>query len=79
MEAVAAEPPKQQNSAVAMSSLSQTSAEMEAEANQKGYGRAYAAFGGGREGLEACAASECFLLQCGIISFIVLHDQDLCT
>jgi len=31
--------------------------ELQAEADAKGYGRLYAVFGGGREGLEACAAS----------------------
>ena len=60
MEAVAAEP-QQATEAVAVSSPSETSAEMEEEANKKGYGKAYAAFGGGREGLEACAASESLL------------------
>jgi hypothetical protein len=33
-------------------------AELEAEAASKGYGKLYATFGGGREGLEACAAVE---------------------
>ena len=39
---------------------------LEAEAASKGYGKMYAAFGGGREGLEACAASElpCSLPHC---------------
>lgn len=32
--------------------------ELQAEAAAKGYGRLYAVFGGGREGLEACAAGE---------------------
>ena len=68
MEAVGAEPPKQQNSAVALNSLSPSSAEMEAEANQKGYGRAYAAFGGGKEGLEACAASKYFVCSAAFSS-----------
>ena len=31
-------------------------AALEAEADQKGYGKLYAAFGGGTDGLEACAA-----------------------
>lgn len=60
MQAVAAEP-QQPTEAVAVSSLGETSAEMEEEANKKGYGRAYAAFGGGRDGLEACAASKSLL------------------
>lgn len=58
MEAVAAEPTEQATEAVQMSSPSETSAQMEEEANKKGYGKAYAAFGGGKEGLEACAASK---------------------
>ncbi len=29
---------------------------LEKEAGDKGYGKLYAAFGGGKEGLEACAA-----------------------
>lgn len=62
MEAVAAEP-QQPTEAVAVSSPGETSAEMEEEANKKGYGKAYAAFGGGRDGLEACAASKSLLSQ----------------
>ena len=58
MEEEAAEPPKQPKETVKLSSPSQDSAEMEEEASKKGYGKAYAAFGGGREGLEACAASK---------------------
>ena len=41
--------------------------QMDAEAASKGFGKAYAAFGGGREGLEACAASEHFVLTCHLI------------
>ena len=33
-----------------------------AEASAKGYGKLYAAFGGAREGLEACAAGEPWLV-----------------
>ena len=72
MEAVASEPAQQQP-AVAVDDSKQTTAELEEEAGRKGYGRAYAAFGGGKEGLEACAASKfltcCFLwaLCCGNI------------
>jgi hypothetical protein len=33
-------------------------ATLRAEGDAKGYGRMYAAMGGGREGLEACAAGE---------------------
>lgn len=62
MEEETAEPPKQAKEAVKLSSPSQNLAEMEAEASKKGYGKAYAAFGGGREGLEACAASKFVLL-----------------
>ena len=58
MEQETAEPPKQPTEAVKLSSPSQNLAEMEKEASKKGYGKAYAAFGGGREGLEACAASK---------------------
>ena len=58
MEAAAAEPLRQAEEAVGMSSPSQTTTEMDEEAGKKGYGKAYAAFGGGREGLEACAASK---------------------
>lgn len=57
MENVAAEP-KQARPAVAIKPTDEAVLQMEAEANSKGYGKAYAAFGGGREGLEACAASE---------------------
>ncbi len=32
--------------------------ELQAEGDAKGYGRMYAAMGGGREGLEACAAGD---------------------
>ncbi len=56
MESVAAEPPKQK-AAVAIKAPSQSASQMDEEAGKKGYGKAYAAFGGGREGLEACAAS----------------------
>lgn len=63
MEEETAEPPKQPKEAVKLSSPSQNSAEMEEEAGKKGYGKAYAAFGGGREGLEACAASKSTLSQ----------------
>ena len=37
----------------------------EKEAKYKGYGKFYAAFGGQKEGLEACAASEPELQCCG--------------
>lgn len=57
MEQEAAEAPQQPTEAVKLNSPDQTSTEMEEEAVKKGYGKAYAAFGGGREGLEACAAS----------------------
>lgn len=57
MEAVGAEPGRQQ-AAVAVHVADQTVFDMDEEASRKGYGKAYAAFGGGREGLEACAASE---------------------
>jgi hypothetical protein len=33
-----------------------TPKELQEEADKLGYGRLYAVFGGGREGLEACAA-----------------------
>lgn len=62
MEEEAADPPQQPTEAVKISSPDQTSSEMEEEAVKKGYGKAYAAFGGGREGLEACAASRPSLL-----------------
>ena len=58
MEKMGAEP-AQETAAVTLSSPSQSASEMEQEANAKGYGKAYAAFGGGRDGLEACAASKC--------------------
>ena len=35
--------------------------ELRAEGDAKGYGRMYAAMGGGREGLEACAAGDALL------------------
>ena len=57
MEAVASETAEQQP-AVSVNESKQTTAELEEEASKKGYGRAYAAFGGGKEGLEACAASK---------------------
>lgn len=57
MEEEAAEALQQPTEAVKLDSPDQTSTEMEEEAVKKGYGKAYAAFGGGREGLEACAAS----------------------
>ncbi|KAL3138383.1 hypothetical protein ABBQ32_006185 [Trebouxia sp. C0010 RCD-2024] len=69
MQAVAAEP-QQPTEAVAVSSLGETSAEMEEEANKKGYGRAYAAFGGGRDGLEACAAIDA-LCELGAIDTLL--------
>ena len=59
MEAVAAEPAQQQQAAVGVSRVQPPSAELQEEGAKKGYGQAYAAFGGGREGLEACAASKC--------------------
>ena len=37
--------------------------ELQDEADKRGYGGLYAVFGGGQEGLEACAASES--LECG--------------
>lgn len=58
MESVGAEPARQQKAAVAIRAASQSAFQMDEEANQKGYGKAYAAFGGGREGLEACSASK---------------------
>lgn len=58
MESVGSEPAEQQKAAVVVATPSQSSSEMDEEANKKGYGKAYAAFGGGREGLEACAASK---------------------
>ena len=63
MEAVGAEPSKQQNAGVAISAASQSASQMDEEASQKGYGKAYAAFNGGREGLEACAASKTHLFS----------------
>ena len=38
---------------------------LEKEAREQGYGKLYAAFGGGREGLEACAAGEASMLGAG--------------
>ena len=38
---------------------------LRAEGDAKGYGRMYAAMGGGREGLEACAAGEHWVTQRG--------------
>lgn len=81
MEEETAESPKQRKEAVKLSSPSQSSAEMEEEAGKKGYGKAYAAFGGGREGLEACAASKSTLsliplsnpMQCAKSSCLVLN------
>lgn len=60
MEAVASEPPSKP--LVAVRPTDAAVVEMDAEAASKGYGKAYAAFGGSREGLEACAASESHLL-----------------
>ena len=57
MEAVASEPTSSKP-AVAVRPTDAAVLEMDAEAASKGYGKAFAAFGGGREGLEACAASE---------------------
>ena len=57
MEAVAAEP-RLAKPAVAIKPSDEAVVQMEAEAASKGYGKAYAAFGGGKEGLEACAACE---------------------
>ncbi len=68
MEAVGAEPSKQQNAGVAISAASQSASQMDEEASQKGYGKAYAAFNGGREGLEACAASKTHLISSHLIS-----------
>jgi len=68
MEAVGAEPAKQQSAGVAISAAIQSAAQMDAEAGQKGYGKAYAAFKGGREGLEACAASKTHLISSHLTS-----------
>jgi len=68
MEAVGAEPGKQQSAGVVISAAIQSASQMDAEASQKGYGKAYAAFKGGREGLEACAASKPDLISSYLIS-----------
>ena len=44
--------------AAAAAPLPASLAELESEAKAKGYGKLYAAMGGGREGLEACVAVE---------------------
>lgn len=56
MEAVASEPASKPMVAVRPTDAAMLA--MDADAASKGYGKAYAAFGGGREGLEACTASE---------------------
>ena len=68
MEAVGAEPAKQHSAGVAISTAIQSASQMDAEASQKGYGKAYAAFKGGREGLEACAASKTHLISSHLCS-----------
>lgn len=42
-------------------------AELRAEGDAKGYGRMYAAMGGGKKGLEACAAGERRCMQCAFM------------
>ena len=68
MEAVGSEPAKYQSAGVAISAAIQSASQMDAEASQKGYGKAYAAFKGGREGLEACAASKTHLVSSHLTS-----------
>ncbi|KAL0038670.1 hypothetical protein WJX79_002562 [Trebouxia sp. C0005] len=70
MEAVGAEPAKQHSAGVAISTAIQSASQMDAEASQKGYGKAYAAFKGGREGLEACAAIDA-LCELGAIDTLL--------
>ncbi|KAL0051060.1 hypothetical protein WJX82_001248 [Trebouxia sp. C0006] len=70
MEAVGAEPGKQQSAGVVISAAIQSASQMDAEASQKGYGKAYAAFKGGREGLEACAAIDA-LCELGAIDTLL--------
>ena len=79
MEAVGAEPSKQQNAGVAISAASQSASQMDEEASQKGYGKAYAAFNGGREGLEACAASKTHLISSHLISSHLISSHLIST
>ena len=63
MEAIATES-SSSRPAVAVRPTDAAIVQMDADAASQGFGKAYAAFGGGREGLEACAASESCLVMC---------------